>query len=111
MHTKALSYREKLTKKTLVINEKNYFNRLKEIILGTKKFEHIKIKEKKKLNFILKSNKRVANLRKHIKNESEIPENECEKNLHKSLRFINRLSIIVLNSVLFCKLLKHLLTY
>ena len=79
MHTKALSYREKLTKKTLVINEKNYLNRLKEIILGTKKFEHIKIKEKKKLNFILKSNKRVANL-------SEIPENECEKNLHKSLK-------------------------
>lgn len=86
MHTKVLSYREKLTKKTLVINEKNYFNRLKEIVLGTKKFEHVKIKEKKKLNFILKSNKRVANLRKRIKNESEISENGCEKNLHKSLK-------------------------
>lgn len=86
MHTKVLSYRENLTKKILVINEKNYFNRLKEIVLGTKKFEHFEIKEKKKLNFIQKSNKRVANLRKRIKNESEISENGCERNLHKSLK-------------------------
>ena len=63
MQTKVSCYPEKLKKETLVITKKkSYFKRLKETILDTQKFQHIKTEEEQPLNFILKSNKRVLDL-------------------------------------------------
>ena len=62
---------------TVVITEKNaYINKMKEIVSHTTKFEQINIKEDKKLNFLLKNEKKVIDLIKRLENEGKISEKE-----------------------------------
>ena len=49
---------------------------MKEIVCDTNKFEHINIEEDKKLNFLLKSKKKVIDLIKCLQNEGKISEKE-----------------------------------
>ena len=53
---------------TVAITEKNGFiNKMKEIISDTSKFEQINIKEDKRLNFLLKSEKNIIDLIKDFR--------------------------------------------
>ena len=49
---------------------------MKEIVCDTNKFEHINIEEDKKLNFLLKSKKKVIDLIKYLQNEGKFSEKE-----------------------------------
>ena len=51
---------------------------MKEIISHTTKFEQVNIDEDKKLNFLLKSEKKVIDLIKRLENEGKISEKEYE---------------------------------
>ena len=64
---------------TVVITEKNaYISKMKEIVSHTTKFEQINIEEDKKVNFLLKSEKKIIDLMKRLENEGIISEKEYE---------------------------------
>ena len=92
---------------------------MKELISDNTKFEQINIEEDKQLNFHLKSEKEVIDLKKRLETECKISEKEylpiCSRGsrpgiLNGSQKPINQLLITATNSVLFCQRLEHLLT-